>query len=52
MPGRSRPGCRGGRTAEFTAGAREDLEPGDVGLAYVVGERIRRFVLTKHIAQE
>jgi hypothetical protein len=41
-----------GRTAEFTAGAREDLEPGDVGLAYVVGERIRRFVLTKHIPQE
>ena len=39
----------GGQTGEFTAGAREDLEPGDVGLAYVQGGRILRFKVIKHV---
>lgn len=39
----------GGGTREFTAGAREDLESGDVGLAYVQGDRILRFKVIKHV---
>jgi len=39
----------GGQTGEFTAGAREDLEPGDVGLAYLQGDQILRFKVIKHV---
>jgi hypothetical protein len=40
------------RTREFTVGVEEDMHAGDVGVAYVRGERIFRFKVMEHLASE
>ncbi|MBL6757967.1 MAG: hypothetical protein ISQ11_16335 [Planctomycetes bacterium] len=40
------------RTREFTVGVEEDMHAGDVGVAYVRGDRIFRFKVMEHLASE